>query len=109
MKHLTRARRRDLKRRANKLLDHVGGTVLEFSGSPRTVVLLLCEHSEPVIVSRETIRWLVPILPELGQALDEVERSTEDDGGHIAALVQVDGCLQVAFVAGVTLGRGGDA
>jgi hypothetical protein len=110
-----RSQRRDLSRRADRLLERLSGMVVNVppDASPKTSVLLLSERTTPVVIQRKK---LMPALlsagldcPSLFEILSEIEVSQSDDGKRYPAIILIEGWMQVAFVESFALSPGGAA
>lgn len=112
---LTPQKRRQLERRANRLLDGLPGRVVSGpkDASPRSSILLLTEHTTPMVVRRATIPDALHAiglhLEGLDDVLAEIERSPADDGQRYPAIILLDGWARIAFVESFVLSRGGVA
>jgi hypothetical protein len=112
---LTTRRRRALQQRADRLLDQLAGCVVRIpvDATPKSTVILLTERTRPILMRRGRIHdelHAVGLRIEgLGEVLQEIEQSTQDDGQRMPAIILLDGWAQVAFVESFILSPGGNA
>ena len=114
-RRLTRAKRRELSRRADQLLARLRGTLVDAppDATPKSCVVLLTERAKPVLVFRDRIQ---PTLDTIGLRIERLHElltaaagSPLDDGRRYPTLVMLDGWCQIAFVDCPRLSNGGDA
>lgn len=104
--HPPRRLRRDLERRADRLLRELRGAPIDvpIGASARTHCILAGEHAAPLVVPRTSVAAVL----EGGRELF-AEIAAEDDGVSFPVLINLDGWLQVAFLALLPMSIGGAA
>jgi hypothetical protein len=106
--------RRRLVRRANKLLQRLGGTPISLGdATPLTHCVLAGERSAPLVVRRDSLipaaracgLWVIG-LPE---ALADIAAAPQNDGIRYPVLILIEGWAQCAWIRFQPLAKGGVA
>ncbi len=111
---MPRRLRRNLDRRAARVLDRLRGQLLAVSADvgARSHVILVTERTRPTVVARDRLQEGLDVLGaglDLRDVIAAMATDDRDDGRHYPILIYLDGWLQTAWIDGRILSRGGRA